>query len=62
MSEIAFYDRIIANIEDFFTFNEQLPLSEVFTYATRTGKAITALYSDIYFLKQAIYHIKYYSV
>ena len=51
LSEIAFYDRIIANIEDFLTFNEQLPLSEVFTYLTRTGKVITALYSDIYFFE-----------
>lgn len=46
-----FNRRIIANIDQFFDMNRLKPLNEVFSYKTRTGKWIEALYADIHYFE-----------
>lgn len=53
----VFDERIIANIDHYITINRLKPLNEVFSYKTRTGKIIEALYADIrYFETTGIAH------
>lgn len=53
----VFDERIIANIDHYITINRLKPLNEVFSYKTRTGKVIEALYADIrYFETTGIAH------
>ena len=52
-----FDQKIIANIEHYIEINHLKPLNEVFSYKTRTGKVIEALYADIrYFETTGIAH------
>ena len=53
----AFDQRIIANINHYIEINRLKPLNEVFSYKTRTGKLVEALYADIrYFETTGIAH------
>lgn len=53
----VFDERIIANIDHYIMINRLKPLNEVFSYKTRTGKVIEALYAEIrYFETTGIAH------
>ncbi len=53
----CFDQRIIANIDHYIEINRQKPLNEVFSYKTRTGKLVEAVYTDIrYFETTGIAH------
>lgn len=54
LSEEEFYNRIIANIDDFFEVNQLRPQNKIFTYRTRTNKIINVLYSDIYYFEPGV--------
>ncbi|GAB2022791.1 LytTR family DNA-binding domain-containing protein [Pseudolactococcus yaeyamensis] len=46
-----FEQRILDNIDHYFEVNRIRPLDQIFSYQTRTGKKIEALYSDIYYFE-----------
>jgi two-component system response regulator AgrA len=48
-----FEKKIRDNIEDFFTTQHMMPQQDMFSYTTKSGKKIEALYSDIYYFEVA---------
>lgn len=51
MPQDAFDRKILDNIDDFIEINKLKPLDAVFSYSSRTGKVIEALYSDIFYFE-----------
>ncbi|GAX47678.1 response regulator transcription factor [Pseudolactococcus reticulitermitis] len=47
----VFHQRLFDNIDHYFAMNRIKPLGQIFSYQTRTGKQIEALYSDIYYFE-----------
>lgn len=47
----SFEQRILDNVDYFFDVNRMKPLNQIFSYHSKTGKYIEALYADIYYIE-----------